>query len=147
MQFFALYSSCFPFTIFCYITQAAFLLLDTSEREENTEHGNALDNSKAQNDSNTSTFSDDMQRSSKPTIEIPDQHHDFDKSLSTLEAKADKESRERAVLLREAISDSSLLQVWDNFTYTKLKEILDHQMMGSYEVPNPEIPFLHVCPN
>lgn len=111
-------------------------MLDTSEREDASGDQGL--------DSSTTHGQNEDRSSAKPSIEIPSDSHDYDRSMSTLEAKADKESRERAVLLRDTISDNNLLQLWDGFTFTKLKAILDHQMMGSYEVPNPEIPYLHV---
>ncbi len=60
-------------------------------------------------------------------------------SASAMEAKADKESQERALALRERLGDADALTKWDVFTFSKLKAILDHQMVGSYEVPAPEL--------
>lgn len=72
------------------------------------------------------------------SIDVSD---DLDRSASAsaMEAKADKESQERALALRERLGDVDALTKWDVFTFSKLKAILDHQMVGSYEVPAPEL--------
>ncbi len=140
-------------------------LLDTSSSHANNNNNNNHNVASSSSSSN----SNEEKEKGRPTIEIPDNNLDLfynnninsnsnsqdnnsnsnnmDRSAmsSTIDGnKADKESQERAILLRETIADVSLLQQWDLFTFTKLKAILDHQMMGSYEVPNPEIPYLHV---
>jgi hypothetical protein len=76
------------------------------------------------------------------TIDVDEEH---DRSNVTFDRAADKECQERAQELRERIADSDLLNQWDLFSFSKLKAVLDHQMLGSYEVPAPEISIMQVC--
>lgn len=54
-------------------------------------------------------------------------------------ANTEVEHREKALLIREKIKDVDLLETWDEFCHTALREVLDHQTMGSYEMPPVEI--------
>jgi hypothetical protein len=54
-------------------------------------------------------------------------------------ANTEVEHREKALLIREKIKNADLLESWDEFCHTALREVLDHQTMGSYEMPPVEI--------
>lgn len=49
------------------------------------------------------------------------------------------DQQEKAILIRSKIKDQALLQQWDEFSQTKLRDVLDHQTMGSYEMPPAEL--------
>jgi hypothetical protein len=60
--------------------------------------------------------------------------------LSSLgDTKTELDQHEKAALVRSRIEDSKLLEEWDEFSQTRLREVLDHQTMGSYEMPPAEI--------
>lgn len=60
-------------------------------------------------------------------------------SYCTIAARLEIEQRERAIAIREKIADADLLAAWDEFSQTKLRQVLDHQTMGSYEMPTTEL--------
>ncbi len=57
------------------------------------------------------------------------------RSLSSLGDRTELDQREKAILVRTKINEQNLLREWDEFSQTRLREVLDHQTMGSYEMP------------
>jgi len=63
----------------------------------------------------------------------------LDNTVGNNSANTEVEHREKALLIREKIQSINLLEAWDEFCHTSLREVLDHQTMGSYEMPPVEI--------
>lgn len=61
------------------------------------------------------------------------------RSLSSLGDRTELDQHDRAILVRNKVNNDLLLEEWDEFSQSKLREVLDHQTMGSYEMPPADL--------